>query len=127
MKEILLCLLSGGVAAALIKAAEGIITWRLNRRAIREDREEARKDLKEQDVQKTIAQLQKDISSLREGECEILRDHIKYLGRNYIKNGSIDFNDRQDLIDMHKVYHDGLGGNGNLDSLMSDVMELPLK
>jgi hypothetical protein len=31
------------------------------------------------------------------------------------------------LHKMHNVYHDGLGGNGDLDSLMSNVDELPLK
>lgn len=127
MDEVVLCLLSGGVAAGIIKAAESVITWKLNRKATKEDREEARRDQKTQDVEGAVVQLQKDVSSLRVGEQMVLRDRIKYLGRNYIRNEEIDFEDRQDLIDMHKVYHDELGGNGNLDKLMSDVMGLPLK
>ncbi len=127
MNDIILCLLSGGVAAAVIKSVESLVTWRLNRKAAKEDREEARRDKEEQDAQAAIGQLRRDVSSLRVGEQVILRDRIKYLGKNYIKSGSIDFDDRQDLVDMHRVYHDDLGGNGNLDSLMADVMELPLK
>ena len=126
MNDIILCLLSGGVAAAVIKSVESLVTWRLNRKAAKEDREEARRDKEEQDAQAAIGQLRRDVSSLRVGEQVILRDRIKYLGKNYIKSGSIDFDDRQDLVDMHRVYHDDLGGNGNLDSLMADVMELPL-
>ena len=127
MNEVVLCLLSGGVAAAVIKAVESIITWKLNRKAVKEDREEARKDQESQSAQKDIAQLKTDVSSLRVGEQMILRDRIKYLGRNYIRDEKIDFEDRQDLIDMHQVYHNNLGGNGNLDSLMAEIMELPLK
>lgn len=127
MNDIILCLLSGGVAAAVIKSVESLVTWRLNRKAAKEDREEARRDKEEQDAQAAIGQLRRDVSSLRVGEQVILRDRIKYLGKNYIKSGSIDFDDRQDLVDMHRVYHNDLGGNGNLDSLMADVMELPLK
>ena len=55
------------------------------------------------------------------------KDRIKYLGRRFIRDGKIDFDDRQDLIDMHGVYHNALGGNGNLDKLMEEVMELPVK
>lgn len=127
MNEVVLCLLSGGVAAAVIKAVESIITWKLNRKAVKEDREEARKDQENEDAKKAVIQLKKDVDSLRIGEQVILRDRIKYLGKNYIKNKEIDFEDRQDLIDMHQVYHNALGGNGNLDSLMAEVMELPLK
>ena len=49
------------------------------------------------------------------------------LNMTYTADGKIDFDDRQDLIDMHGVYHNALGGNGNLDKLMEEVMELPVK
>lgn len=57
----------------------------------------------------------------------ILQDRIKYLSRAYIRNGQVDYDDRRDLIKMHEVYHNVLGGNGDLDSLMEDVKELPIK
>ena len=33
MNEIVLCLLSGGVAAAAMKTLDGVIMWHLNRKA----------------------------------------------------------------------------------------------
>ena len=35
--------------------------------------------------------------------------------------------DRRVLNEMHHCYHDGLGGNGDLDNLMQEVNKLPLK
>ena len=127
MNELLLCLLSGGVAAACIKAAESIITWKLNRKAAQEDKEEAKQETEQKDLQAAIEQPEKDLTSLRIGEKVILHDRIKYLGKSFIDDGEVDFDDRQDLVDMHGVYHNELGGNGNLDSLMKKVMELPIK
>lgn len=127
MNEVLLCLLSGGVAAAVIKAAESLITWKLNRKAAQEDKEDNKKELALKNEQAVVEQLKTEVASLRLGERVILRDRIRYLGRVYIESGEIDFDDRQDLVDMHSVYHTELGGNGNLDGLMKDVMDLPLK
>ena len=127
MNELLLCLLSGGVAAACIKAAESIITWKLNRKAAQEDKEEAKQETEQKDLPAAIEQLEKDLTSLRIGEKVILHDRIKYLGKSFIDDGEVDFDDRQDLVDMHSVYHNELGGNGNPDSLMKKVMELPIK
>lgn len=127
MNEVLLCLLSGGVAAAVIKAAESLITWKLNRKAAQEDKEDNKKELALKNEQAVVEQLKTEVASLRLGERVILRDRIRYLSRVYIKSGEIDFDDRQDLVDMHSVYHTELGGNGNLDGLMKDVMDLPLK
>lgn len=127
MNDLLLCLLSGGVAAAIIKAAESIITWKLNRKAAQEDKEEAKQESTEQDIKAAIAQLEKDITSLRTGERVILHDRIKFLGKSFIEDKEVDLDDRQDLVDMHSVYHNELGGNGNLNSLMEEVMKLPIK
>ena len=57
----------------------------------------------------------------------IMYDRIRFLGQAYIAAGSIDFDDRRILNDMHTSYHDGLGGNGDLDKLMETVNALPLK
>ena len=57
----------------------------------------------------------------------ILYDRIKYLAQTYIAAGEVDFDDRRILNAMHKVYHGGLDGNGDLDDLMNAVGELPLK
>lgn len=60
------------------------------------------------------------------GQKVSLLDRIQHLGRSYLKVGEIDFDDRRRLHQMHTAYHN-LGGNGDLDTLMEDVDELPLK
>lgn len=57
----------------------------------------------------------------------IMYDRIKYLGRTHIKDGYISSEDLEDLISMHQCYHDDLGGNGYLDSVMNSVKQLPIK
>lgn len=56
----------------------------------------------------------------------LLYDRIKYLGRHYLSAGKVSSEDLEDLIAMHKVYHDDLGGNGYLDSIMGRVKALPI-
>lgn len=69
----------------------------------------------------------KDMMALKVGLKWVLYDRIRFLGQHYISVGSVDFDDRRILNEMHKSYHDGLGGNGDLDVLMRDVNGLPLK
>lgn len=69
----------------------------------------------------------KDNEALKAGLKWMLYDRIRHLGQKFINDGSVDFDDRRILNEMHKCYHDGLGGNGDLDILMSGVNKLPLK
>jgi hypothetical protein len=57
----------------------------------------------------------------------LLYDRIKYLGRSYLRAGHIASEDLEDIIEMHKVYHTELGGNGYLDSIMEKVRRLPIQ
>jgi len=98
-------ILSGASMAAVIRLVESVIMHFLNRKENSKD----------------------NIHSLRKADRVILHDRIKYLGRAYIRAGKVSFEDRKDLADMHGIYHNELGGNGNLDQLMANVMELPLK
>lgn len=68
-----------------------------------------------------------DIKALKTGLKWVIYDRIRYLGQTYISHGNIDFDDRRILNEMHKCYHNGLGGNGDLDNLMLAVNALPLK
>lgn len=54
----------------------------------------------------------------------LLRERIRYLCRVHIAAGQISYADREDLITMHQVYHDEMGGNGNLEPEMSAIMGL---
>ena len=53
----------------------------------------------------------------------LLYDRIKHLAKSYIERGNITAEELEDLMQMHKVYHD-LGGNGYLDKLMDQVHRL---
>jgi hypothetical protein len=61
---------------------------------------------------------------VRAGVRQLLYDKIKYLGRKYIAAGEVSEEDLEDLIDMHKIYHDELNGNGYLDHIMAEVKKL---
>jgi len=69
----------------------------------------------------------KTIKALETGLKWVIYDRIRYLGQTYISAKKIDFDDRRILNEMHKCYHNDLGGNGDLDNLMSEVNALPLK
>lgn len=56
----------------------------------------------------------------------LLYDRIKHLCKYHIAEGGITAEDLEDLMQMHKIYHDDLKGNGYLDVLMSQVKKLPM-
>lgn len=69
----------------------------------------------------------KDTEALKAGLKWVLYDRIRFLGQRYIAAGQVDFDDRRILNEMHGCYHNGLGGNGDLDNLMGEVNRLPLR
>ena len=102
-------LLGGSAVAALINAiAEGV----RQKRKRKYDKDDGK---------------DRDNQALKDGLKWVLYDRIRHLGQKYISNGSVDFDDRRILNEMHKSYHDGLGGNGDLDNLMGEVNRLPLE
>lgn len=65
-------------------------------------------------------------SGERAGIRILLYDRIKHLGKKYISEGKISAENLEDLIEMHRIYHVDLDGNGFLDSLMEQVKKLPI-
>ena len=61
------------------------------------------------------------------GTRMILYDRIKFLGKKYIASGEIEADALEDLIEMHRIYHDELDGNGYLDTLIEQVKHLKIK
>ena len=53
-------------------------------------------------------------------------DRVRYLGRCYILDGKISLEDRENLEEMYRAYK-GLGGNGHLETIMTEVRKLPVK
>ncbi len=97
MKEIILAIIGSGALSALISG--GLTAW-------------ANRQQKENGVQAGVRLL--------------MYDRIKHLGKSYIAAGHVSHDDLEDLIAMHKCYHDDLKGNGYLDRLMSAVLALPV-
>lgn len=126
MEQILGWIISGGVAAAFIKILDNIIVWKLNRKAAQADKAAQDEDKKAQEKEEEFEAMKSSVRDLAVGQKVILHDRIKYLGRGYLRSGEVDLDDRHDLIEMHEAYH-SLGGNGNLDALMEEILELPLK
>ncbi len=85
--------------------------------------------LREKAGRKAAAETAEDseLAALKEALMYILYDRIRFLGMTYIRAGEISFEDRRIIHKMHGVYHNRLGGNGDLDDLMECVDELPLK
>lgn len=131
LKDILLALLGGGVAVAVIEAIKEALAWRRNRKAQKEDRAEDKADMKTEErikaLEVDVSDIKKMMASLVESQKNVLFDRIQYLCRRYISEGEIDFDDRRGLNALHHSYHDGLGGNGDLDALMDSARALPLK
>lgn len=124
-------LLGGGVIVALIESARGLVAWLLKRKAEREDRAEDRADRR---IEERIGHLEDDMAELHtltaalaESQKNVLFDRIRYLCRRYLSDGEIDFDDLRAINALHNSYHNGLGGNGDLDALMKLVRELPVK
>lgn len=66
------------------------------------------------------------LEAIRNGLKTLMYDRVKHLGRKYIQDGEVSFEDRADLVGMHKDAQN-LGVNGKLDSLMQKVLELDIK
>lgn len=66
-------------------------------------------------------------SGIAAGVRIILYDRIKWFGKKHIEAGYISQEDLEDLITMHKIYHDELDGNGYLDAVMDNVKHLPFR
>lgn len=102
--NILLAIITGGVASAVVGGIFSVVLWRLNRKAAKEDKQD----------------------SVKVALRVLLYDRIKHLGKSYLARGNIHGEELEDLIAMHKVYHDELNGNGFLDELMEQVRHLPI-
>ena len=131
MNETLVAILSGGAVVAVIEGIREALKWRRTRKAVKEDRAEKNaedaKHAAELKTEERLGAIEKKVDVQREAMKFMLYDRIRYLGQAYIADKEIDFDDRRILNNMHHTYHDGLCGNGDLDTLMEEVNHLPLK
>ena len=129
--EMLIAALTGGTIVAIIEGVREALAWKRKRKAEVEDRAENKAEYEakksDENVSKKVENLETKVDALVEANKFILYDRIRFLGQAYIDAGEIDFDDRRILNNMHKSYHYGLNGNGDLDVLMGEVNHLPLK
>ena len=127
MENWMYAIATGVTGAAVIKLIDNVVQWKLQRKAAKEDRtlDDDRAEIKK------IKQWEKDmedkVNALINAGRYIMFDRIRYLGQKYVAEKEVDFDDRRILNRMHDVYHNELGGNGDLDKLMKAVNTLPLK
>lgn len=120
-------LISGGAFGALISALSSYVIYRLRRRDGRELRLERAAENEKNKAENRLLAIEIKVDALTEGMKYVLYDRIRFLAQEYISNGEVDFDDRRILGNMHRSYHNGLAGNGDLDILMREVNSLPLK
>lgn len=110
--DVFLSIVGGSCGAAIVAGIFGLIQWKLNRKAGKEDK-------REDDMMKINRKL--DVLFL--ADRTLLYDRIKYLAKSYIDRGYVTIEEMEDLNRMHAVYHDSdkLNGNGFLKELMNTV------
>ena len=103
--------------------------WKLKqeRKNNKEDKEEE-KENKVNDLQSAtdiqeerLVSLEDQVKYISEGIKYLLLDKILFLGSKYIRRNSISMEEKKILREMHKVYHNGLNGNGDADFIMRGV------
>lgn len=65
-----------------------------------------------------------DIEEFKNGLCALLRNEIVVAHRNYTKEGFCTIEDKTNISEMYKAYHN-LGGNDIATALKNQIMELP--
>jgi len=118
--QVLEILASGAIGAAIINGIN-------QRKLLKMQHEFDKEDKAQVDVEKELRELREMSAAQSEALKFVLYDRIRYIGQAYIAEGEVDFDDRRILNNMHSSYHNGLDGNGDLDTLMAEVNSLPLK
>lgn len=57
----------------------------------------------------------------------LMKDRLRFLCMHYIEQGWIYQDELEDIMAMHKCYHDDLNGNGFLDKMMAKVTNLEVR
>lgn len=130
---VILAIVGGGVGAAMMSGLHDRWRFKAERMAQKEDKQEERNDAtkslasvnSQQDER--LQALEAQVNALVKGQRAIMLDRIIYLGQSYIVKREITYEERKRLRDMHEVYHNDLGGNGDADIIMQNVDKLDLR
>lgn len=66
------------------------------------------------------------IDALVTAQQVMMIDRVRHLGAAYIKDGQISLGDKETLHSMYSAYK-SLGGNGHLETVMSEVDRLEVR
>jgi len=66
------------------------------------------------------------IAALVAAQKVIMVDRVRYIGKQYIQQGFIFLADKETLNSMYAAYK-ALGGNGDLETVMSEVNRLEVR
>jgi len=141
---LLLAFVGGTGAKALIDALHDRWKFRATRNAQKEDKADEKAD-KTEELESSVSEIRqaeedlskrhdkdmKDLNEQMSAQSEALRllllDRILSMGEELIEKREITFDERKRFHDMHKCYHNRLGGNGDADIVVGGVDRLPLK
>lgn len=93
------------IAALTGSGVSGIVIVCLQRKWAKQDKKDERVD------------------ALVEANKVLMIDKVRWLGKHYIAAGEISLEDKENLREMYTAYK-RLGGNGHLDTVMSEVDHL---
>ena len=134
----------GAGGLALINIIQKRWEMKYERKTKQEDRQEMKADkldefgkklddflAKQKKINEDILKKQQETDKQLAAQSQAIKldllDRIFHACNAYIKQGSITFDERRRLHEMHDCYHNRLGGNGDADLIMKEVDELPLK
>lgn len=63
------------------------------------------------------------VDALVDANKVLMIDRVRMLGKQYISDGEIHLEDKENLIEMYRAYKK-LGGNGHLETVMSEINHL---
>ncbi len=127
MSAFLMSLLGGGVGVAIVTGIFMLVGKRIDRKAQKEDRAEAKEEARLRDTHAEVKVLQKQIETVILALQMLLGATIRSKCEEYIMHESVSSDELSELMRYHEVYHNGLNGNGFYDSLMKRVKRLPIK
>lgn len=66
------------------------------------------------------------LDDIMEALRTIMVDRICWLGEKYIARGYITLQEKENLVEMDRVYKKALGGKNHVDTVMAEAQRLPV-
>lgn len=123
MNEILIGVLSGGAAAALIKLMDNVIVKLMDRKGVS-------KTARLEDIKKSVDSATSSIEKVADEQKHIgngvrilMSERLNSMFLDVLNKNEITLSERKEMLNMHDIYH-SLGGNGDYDELLKRIMAL---